>query len=158
MAAFELRINMLTYECRSFCPTESATEEYKVHKNEWMKRSVWDQECRSWYKNVDGKITAVWSGSVPHYIEVMKSPRFEDYKWESTVKGNRWSFLGNGFSQRESAGADLSWYIRTHDDSVPLGKTSRFEYLPSVLEPAGNAGEEAGIAGEVPISPNGPKL
>jgi hypothetical protein len=119
-----------------------------------MKRSVWDQECRSWYKNVDGKITAVWAGSVPHYLEVMESPRFEDYLWEPLVQGNRWSFLGNGFSQRETAGADLSWYIRSHDDSIPLGKTSRFAFLPpDFLSVGDGSGHDAGTAGEVPIPP-----
>ena len=85
-----------------------------------MERSVWQQDCRSWYKNSTGKITALWAGSAVHYVETLERPRFEDYDWESL--NNRWSFLGNGFSARESAEGDLSWYIRSHDDSIPLGK------------------------------------
>ena len=62
-----------------------------------------------------------------HYVEALESPRFEDYDWEYK-SGNRWSFLGNGFSQRESLGADLGWYIRNSDDSVPVGKKERFAF------------------------------
>lgn len=93
-----------------------------------MTRSVWNKDCRSWYKNAQGVITAVWSGSVPHYIEIMDSPRFEDYDWQYLVDNNRWSFMGNGFSQRETLGADLAWYIRSNDDAVPLGKRERFVF------------------------------
>ncbi|KIX06705.1 uncharacterized protein Z518_04681 [Rhinocladiella mackenziei CBS 650.93] len=111
---------------KSFTPTEEAVEEFTRHKDVWMKRSVWDKDCRSWYKNSSGTVTAVWPGSVPHYIELLERPRFEDYGWEYTDPSNRWSFLGNGFSQRETLGADLAWYIRQADDAIPLGKNERF--------------------------------
>ena len=109
----------LTY-FRSFTPKTAAVDEYIAHKDRWMERSVWQQDCRSWYKNSTGKITALWSGSAVHYVETLQRPRFEDFDWVSQT--NRWSFLGNGFSARESAEGDLSWYIRSHDDSLPLGK------------------------------------
>jgi len=112
---------------KSFVPQERAILEFKQHKDEWMKRSVWEQDCRSWYKNPNGIITALWVGSAVHYVEALESPRFEDYDWEYKSE-NRWSFLGNGFSQRESLGADLGWYIRNSDDSVPVGKQERFAF------------------------------
>lgn len=121
----------LIWDYRSFTPREEAVAEFSRHKDAWMKRSVWDTDCRSWYKNVSGTITAVWPGSVPHYIELLERPRFEDYSWEYLNPTNRWSFLGNGFSQREMLGADLAWYIRQTDDAVPLGKRERFVFLPS---------------------------
>lgn len=96
-----------------------------------MQRSVWDQDCRSWYKNAQGKITAVWAGSAVHYIETLERPRFEDYDWKYQTPASRWSFLGNGFSQREHLGADLGWYIRQRDDATPLGKKERFAFAPS---------------------------
>lgn len=35
---------------------------------EWIKHTVWKDDCRSWYKNNDtGRVNAVWPGSSLHY-------------------------------------------------------------------------------------------
>ncbi|KAH3907715.1 hypothetical protein HBI56_181230 [Parastagonospora nodorum] len=106
-----------------FQPKVEAIRELTAHKDAWMSRSVWDRDCRSWYKNAPGKVTALWPGSVPHYLELLERPRFEDYDRGYEIEGNRWSFVGNGFSQRGARGADLSWYIRGNDNSIPLAST-----------------------------------
>lgn len=113
---------------RSFAPSQAAVAEFTRYKDTWMQRSVWNADCRSWYKNSAGSITAIWPGSVPHYLELLENPRFEDYSWEYQDRENRWSFLGNGLSQREALGADLAWYIRPSDDAVPLGKPERLAF------------------------------
>ncbi|KIW77161.1 hypothetical protein Z517_09607 [Fonsecaea pedrosoi CBS 271.37] len=138
---------------KSFNPKEAAVVEFKEHKDTWMKRSVWDQECRSWYKNPAGQVTAVWPGSVPHYIETMERPRFEDYDWNYLTASNRWSFLGNGFSQREALGADLGWYIRQTDDAVPLGKKERFVFTPGTDEHTVPAATTLGAPVNPPVNP-----
>lgn len=122
-----------------------------------MKRSVWDQPCRSWYKNANGTVTAVWTGSVPHYLELLAQPRFEDFDWKYVFPQNRWSFLGNGFSQRETLGADLAWYIRQRDDSVPLGKKDRFSF-PATDEQSLKSGTETAKEAALVAAPVNPPV
>ena len=90
-----------------------------------MKKTVWDEECRSWYKNsAAGKVTALWPGSALHYIEAMKEPRWDD--WDVSYEGNRFSWLGNGYSQCEvDQTADWGYYIREIDDSPSLSRGGR---------------------------------
>lgn len=91
-----------------------------------MKGTVWQQECRSWYKSnsVSGKVTALWSGSTLHYLEAIAEPRYED--WHIKYNGNRFAFLGNGYSQTEGdLTADLAYYIRNEDDSPYLSRAKR---------------------------------
>ncbi len=107
----------------SFSPKLEAVEEFVVHKDAFMKRTVWEQECRSWYKNgsITGKITALWSGSTLHYLEAMRDPRYEDWNF-SYIGGNWFAYLGNGFSRAEvDMMADWLYYLRDVDDSPPLG-------------------------------------
>lgn len=42
-------------------------------------------------------------------MELIEHPRYEDYdiKYKS---GNRWAFLGNGFSTRDYDGRDITWF------------------------------------------------
>lgn len=90
-----------------------------------MKRSVWADPCRSWYKNrPDGPITALWPGSTLHYIECLRDLRLEDFKVQ--YSGNRFSFLGNGYSQTElDDTADWGYYIREKDDDPPASMGER---------------------------------
>lgn len=95
-----------------------------AHKNAYMKRTVWEFECRSWYKSgsISGKVTALWPGSTLHYLEAIAEPRYEDWIF-TYVGGNRFAYLGNGFSQTElDLTADWSYYLRTEDDSPFLGR------------------------------------
>ncbi|KAF5373273.1 hypothetical protein D9615_007390 [Tricholomella constricta] len=112
-----------TENIRSFSPKREAVDEFVAHKDEFMKGTVWEHDCRSWYKagSVSGKVSALWPGSTLHYMEAIAEPRYED--WEITYKGNRFAWLGNGFSQTELDGtADWAYYIRDRDDSAFLGR------------------------------------
>lgn len=96
-----------------------------------MKGMVWSDSCRSWYKANPRKpdtITALWPGSSLHYAEVLASPRMEDF--DVKYQGNRFAWLGNGFSQCESdPTADWSWYIREEDDGEPLSLGARIKII-----------------------------
>ncbi|KAG6811880.1 hypothetical protein H0H92_005406 [Tricholoma furcatifolium] len=112
-----------TENIRSFSPKAEAVEDFMAHKDRFMKDTVWEHDCRSWYKanSVSGKVSALWPGSTLHYMEAIGDPRYED--WEIKYKGNRFAWMGNGLSQTEVDGrADLSYYIRGSDDSVFLGR------------------------------------
>jgi hypothetical protein len=118
-----------THNIRTFSPTKEAIKDFISHKDAFMTRSVWADPCRSWYKNrPDGPITALWPGSTLHYIEALTELRIED--WEVKYTGNRFAFLGNGYSQTElDTTADWGYYIRERDDDPPATKAGRRKLL-----------------------------
>lgn len=78
---------------------------------------VWSAPCRPWYKDgtVDGPMTAMYAGSVPHHRELLESFRVEDYHIDY-ISENRFRFFGTGFSQRdarvlEGKQEDLAYYL-----------------------------------------------
>lgn len=107
----------------TFSPKMEAVEDFLAHKDQFMRRTVWQQPCRSWYKNdsATGAVTALWPGSSLHYIEAMKDVRYED--WNVEYEGNRFSWLGNGHSQCElDKRADSAYYLRLEDDGPYLSR------------------------------------
>lgn len=89
-----------------------------------MQKTVWSRPCKSWYKNKDGKVTVLWPGSTLHYLEAMAEPRYDD--WDIKYTGNRFAFLGNGYSQTEQdPAADWAYYLRNADDSPFASRRKR---------------------------------
>jgi hypothetical protein len=114
----------------SFAPKMEAVEDFIAHKDQFMKQTVWDEECRSWYKNnsASAKVSALWPGSTLHYMEAMKEVLYDD--WNIKYQGNRFAWLGNGYSQTElDQTADWSYYIRNEDDSPYLSTRKQREVL-----------------------------
>jgi hypothetical protein len=114
----------------TFAPKMQAVDDFIAHKDHFMKRTVWEEQCRSWYKNnsASGKVSALWPGSTLHYIEAMKDVHFDD--WDINYQGNRFAWLGNGYSQCELDDlADTGYYIRSEDDGPYLsrGKARKVE-------------------------------
>lgn len=64
------------------------------------------------YKNgtIDGKVWGPYCGSVPHFLELMSEPRWEDFNIKYNTS-NRFQYLGRGKTYREVSGGDLSWYV-----------------------------------------------
>ncbi|KAK3900344.1 hypothetical protein C8A05DRAFT_36021 [Staphylotrichum tortipilum] len=126
----------------SIDPKAAAIRDFMEQKEAFMKHTVWETSCESWYKNpktgkMTGKITALWPGSTPHYMEALASPRYDDY--DITYQGNRFAYLGNGFSQTElDPNADPTCYIRERDDgeslSRPLQSTFNAKSSAKLLE------------------------
>ncbi|KAF4626164.1 hypothetical protein G7Y89_g11997 [Cudoniella acicularis] len=99
---------------KSFSPKASATEELFAHTHELMKRLVWSSACNSWFKmgKKHGPVTAIYPGSRLHYFEMLKEVRYEDYEIEYRDSGNRWRFMGNGYTMTElSVDGDPVWYF-----------------------------------------------
>ncbi len=116
-----------TENIHSFAPKLEAVQDFLAYRDNFMKRTVWNDNCKSWYKSgsKSGKITAVWAGSSLHYLETMKEPRYEDWNF-SYVGGSRFAYLGNGHSQTEmDRTADWSYYLRDEDDSPFLGRAKQ---------------------------------
>ncbi|KAL5040848.1 hypothetical protein BDW71DRAFT_201844 [Aspergillus fruticulosus] len=93
-----------TEDIRSFEVRQDVNDEYNEHMQTYLKRTVWTGSCRSWYKRgtVDGPVVAVYGGTTFHFMEAIKNPRWEDFIIERTDKRNRFSYLGNGFTLRET--------------------------------------------------------
>ena len=62
-------------------PKAEVVDELNAYGDEIMQTLVWSGGCQSWYKNhrVDGKVTAVWAGSVLGYKEMIDHIRPEDF-------------------------------------------------------------------------------
>lgn len=119
-----------TENMASFDPKKEAVDDFIAHKDAFMAGSVWATGCRSWYKanTVDGKVAALWPGSTLHYMEACQDVRYDD--WNIAYTGNRFAWLGNGYSQVElDPTADKAYYIRNEDDSPFLGKARAREVM-----------------------------
>jgi hypothetical protein len=108
-----------------FAPSEAAVRDFVEYKDYFMQRTVWADQCRSWYKGrPDGPILALWPGSTLHYIEALMNVRFDDFEFKHS--GNRFAYLGNGYSRCEvDQTADWAWYIRERDDDQPITTNGR---------------------------------
>ncbi|KAI1334530.1 hypothetical protein F5Y15DRAFT_420771 [Xylariaceae sp. FL0016] len=118
-----------TTNIKTFSPKEEAVHDFIDYKDWFMARTVWSDPCRSWYKQTaDGPVIALWPGSTLHYIECMKDLRMDDF--DVKYSGNRYAWLGNGYSQTElDESADWAYYIRNHDDSPPASTAGRRKLL-----------------------------
>lgn len=77
----------------------------------YLERTVWTRGCRSWYKRgtIDGPVVAIYGGTTFHFLEAIKNPRWEDFTMDRTPESsvNRFAYLGNGFSLRETKGESV---------------------------------------------------
>lgn len=98
----------------SLTPKQDITDLFNAHCQEWVRHTVWTENCRSWYKNNEtGRVNAVWPGSSLHYIEAIKDPRFEDFDivYCGPAKQNPWAFLGMGTVRALVEKTDVSPYF-----------------------------------------------
>ncbi|OBT69205.1 hypothetical protein VE03_02005 [Pseudogymnoascus sp. 23342-1-I1] len=84
-------------------PKEDAVRDFNEHIYAFMPRTAWSGNCRSWYKNgtADGPIIALHPGSRIHWFHMLENFRGEDYEY-TLDSNNRFRFLGNGFSVKET--------------------------------------------------------
>jgi hydroxyversicolorone monooxygenase len=103
---------------RSIAPKQDVTDSFNEHCQEWIRHTVWVEECRSWYKNNEtGRVNAVWPGSSLHYMEAIKMPRYEDFEitYLGPAEKNRWAFLGLGTTRELVLKGDVSPYINVEN-------------------------------------------
>jgi hypothetical protein len=132
-----------THNIKEFCPKQEAVDDFVAHKDFFMARTVWNDPCRSWYKapGADGKVTALWPGSTLHYMEALEEVRLDD--WNVKYEGNRFAYLGNGYSQTElEPTADWAYYIREHDDGPALSLGAR----RAILNKTGTVQSAGGVS------------
>jgi cation diffusion facilitator CzcD-associated flavoprotein CzcO len=108
---------MQTEGIKAMSVKQDALDEIYAHFDEFHKTTVWQEECRSWFKNgqIKNRIY-LWPGATIHFLKSIKTPRWEDYDYVYRYK-NRFAFLGNGdvkaTKMRDMHG--LSPYIRNYD-------------------------------------------
>ncbi|KAF2138419.1 uncharacterized protein K452DRAFT_321006 [Aplosporella prunicola CBS 121167] len=105
-------------------PKRWAVEAFTNYCDEFFKRTVFADECDSWYKSAPagatreekrrGRVTALWPGSSLHAVNVLSEVRWEDYEsrpWD----GNPFGWFGNGWTRAErdeGAGVEArTWYL-----------------------------------------------
>jgi hypothetical protein len=90
-----------------------AIDDYNEYTQELLKRTVWTGNCRSWFKNgkADGRVSAMYAGSVIHFKEMLEDFRTEDFEYEYLSK-NRFRYMGIGTTRREANEEDLAWYMQ----------------------------------------------
>ncbi|OAL53149.1 FAD/NAD(P)-binding domain-containing protein [Pyrenochaeta sp. DS3sAY3a] len=140
-----------TENMHSFSPKEVAVQDFVDFTANFMIDTVWNQECRSWYKkgSASGRVSALWPGSTLHYLEAMSVVRADD--WDIRYRGNRFTWLGIGFSQTEvNSTADLAYYIRNRDDSPYLGFAKQLKAINTSDTRAARSGINIMIQTEKP--------
>ena len=143
---------------KSWVPRQDITDRFNQHAQEWIKHTVWKGECRSWYKNNNtGRVNAVWPGSSNQFIEVVETPRYEDFHIEYQHT-NPWAHLGMGFAMRnvEYPKADVSPYLQLENIDPKWLKAIGYEGPALEVEKVKEGkeepvvertGEDAGVAG-----------
>ncbi|EJD40912.1 FAD/NAD(P)-binding domain-containing protein [Auricularia subglabra TFB-10046 SS5] len=119
-----------TENIHSLTPRREAVDDFNDYTDWYMQRTVWSDECSSWYKkhSKNGRVTALWPGSTLHFIEAIRQPRWED--WDIRYRGNRFLWLGNGHSQTEvDEHADLAYYITDSDETEYNSRWKKREAL-----------------------------
>ncbi|KAB5551062.1 hypothetical protein GE09DRAFT_1124767 [Coniochaeta sp. 2T2.1] len=139
-----------TEKIHSFAPRREAIEDFVARTDLFMRDTIWAAGCRSWYKahTINGRVSALWPGSSMHYMETLgQHLRAEDF--DVRYKGNRFDFLGNGFSQTEcDLTADQAYYIRNEDDSPYLSKSKARKILTKSGSVRAPPEEESGGDGD----------
>ncbi|KAF2208808.1 hypothetical protein CERZMDRAFT_48524 [Cercospora zeae-maydis SCOH1-5] len=106
-------LKMLQEDIKFVDVKQDAQEDFNTYGDEIMQTLVWSGGCQSWYKNhrVDGRVTAVWPGSVLSYHDMISTLRPEDFDIQYRSR-NRFRFMGNGRTLREyDPDADLAFYL-----------------------------------------------
>lgn len=112
--ALQMIRKMQSEYVHSWMPKQDVTDEFNAHCQEWVRHTVWTEDCRSWYKNNEtGRVNAVWPGSSLHYIEAIREVRWEDMevRYMGPAKKNRWAYLGMGTTKALVEKGDPSPYL-----------------------------------------------
>jgi len=142
-AVADLAIAMIrkiqTEDLWSIAPREDVTNLFNEHAQTMLHGTVWEDACNSWYKNQDGRITAVWPGSALHFQDVIRSPRWEDWEIKYMNKHNMFAYLGLGFTTIErDPDADKAPYMNVEKLDPAFYD---FEKYPWRVEPSPTAAQ-----------------
>ncbi|EXJ60491.1 hypothetical protein A1O7_04644 [Cladophialophora yegresii CBS 114405] len=103
-----------TQNIKSITPKPEAVADFNAYSQEFLKDTVWADDCRSWYKNgkEKGTVTGTYAGSILHFKDGLENIGAEhfDITWRSK---NRFAWLGNGQSLHDKDGmGDMAYYMK----------------------------------------------
>lgn len=102
--AIDIIKKMQNENISSWAPRQDITDSFNEHVQEWVKHTVWKEDCRSWYKdNETGRVNAIWPGSSLHYTQVIGRPRYEDFEIKYR-DSNPWAHMGMGWTMQDRSG------------------------------------------------------
>lgn len=98
---------------RSITPKAQSVADYNIYQQENLKRTVWADKCRSWYKNGkdSGAVTGPYGGTILHFKALLENVGGEhfDIAWRSN---NSFKWLGNGQSEWDKDGmGEVAYYM-----------------------------------------------
>ncbi|KAL4733923.1 hypothetical protein BDV11DRAFT_213295 [Aspergillus similis] len=94
---------------KSFAPSKAATDDFIEYSDNFFPRTVWTENCSSWYNGgrPGARIHGLFPASAASLNYIRRDPRWEDFEYEYTnPSGNRFAWIGNGWTSREMAEAD----------------------------------------------------
>lgn len=103
-------------------PKPERVKDFQQYIGAYFANTVYVDKCKSWYRSEGGQgnwIIGLWPGSTLHALDALRSPRWEDFNYESADStGNALRWLGDGWSVSQTDG-DPSWYINPDEIDWP---------------------------------------
>ncbi|EIM83202.1 FAD/NAD-P-binding domain-containing protein [Stereum hirsutum FP-91666 SS1] len=110
---------------RSMEVKREAVMDYDEYVRAYFPKTVYTDQCNSWYKSPDGAITGLWPGSGLHGVVALSNPRWEDFDYERLDRErtkNRFFWLGDGETENEKyIKGDRAWYLNDEHVDRPPG-------------------------------------
>jgi cation diffusion facilitator CzcD-associated flavoprotein CzcO len=132
----QMLAKMQTENIRTVRPLKSKVDAFTRYTDEFHRRTVYSEECSSWYKT-DGRVTALWPGSSLHAIKALEKQRWEDFEY-SYVDDMPMGWLGNGSTVADhDPNADKAYYLTSTTllsvEDSPLAVNSKARSMKSRL-------------------------
>ncbi|CZR63758.1 related to monooxigenase [Phialocephala subalpina] len=102
-----------TQDIKSITPKSQSVADFNEYSQEFLKRTVWADNCRSWYKNgkETGIVTGTYAGTILHFKDVLENIGDEHFDVVSRSE-NVFRWLGNGQSLHDKDGfGELAYYM-----------------------------------------------
>ncbi|KAH7376842.1 cyclohexanone monooxygenase [Plectosphaerella cucumerina] len=101
---------------RSMVPKVEAKDDFVRYADKFFDGTVLTEDCASWFKSggrADGRITAMWPGSLVHAWKAYENPRWEDFDYERMpgTEVNRFAWFGNGLTVSQVEGTAATAYL-----------------------------------------------
>ena len=101
---------------RSMTVRQEAKDDFVRYADDFFAKTVLTDDCASWFKSggrSDGRITAMWPGSLVHAWHAYAHPRWEDYSYERmpSLGDNGLGWLGSGLAVSQLTGESSTTYL-----------------------------------------------
>jgi len=108
--------------------------DWNEYSHAYFQRTVFLDNCQTWYRKND-RVIGLWPGGTLHAIETLRSPRWEDFEYiYDDTTGNRLRWAGNGWTELQLNGGDISYYIEPEYVDYPAApfpeQTERWQTVP----------------------------